>query len=120
MKTTKTQPNSGLTALAKHPGWRQPKALRSTVEEVKRKILSMSAEEREELIEALIARADEILDSGLKAQTYPGQNCLWAADLLGAAGRIATMKARPRSTVPKLCRIEALTQGEAEEIEALL
>lgn len=90
---------------------------------MKARILKMTLEQRTDLAQNLREKADSVLNGDFEAESFKGENCLWAGDLLRAAGIITGLKDKKNvilHSVPLCCTLEGLTQGEAEEIESIL
>lgn len=94
-----------------------------TINAITEKIITMSEEDRADLVERLKEKAADIGGGNFGEEDYPGQNALWAGDLYAAAGRIETIGHEEEASGYcdlDQCGIGALTNSEAEEIEAML
>ena len=87
------------------------------------RLTKMSLRQRRSLVDRLRMEAEDILAGGYDPEDVPGDNNLWAGDLLLAAGKIARM----RATKEVLAAFDSPERGigtlsatEVEEIEALL
>jgi hypothetical protein len=96
---------------------------KSTQASVKAQLRKLTAEQRDCLVAALVDKAFRIIRDAYAPEDHPGDDYLWAGDLLRAAGLIQRLKMSRRdlkaASIADCCQFNALSQSEAEEIEAL-
>ena len=91
--------------------------------EIKQQIRNLTTEQRAEIVERLSDKAQRILLGQYDPEDHPGDNYLWAGDLLRAAGLIQRREMSDEehaaASISDCCQFDAMTQSEAEEIEAI-
>jgi hypothetical protein len=96
---------------------------KSTQASVKAQLRKLTAEQRGLIVTALVDKAFRIIRYNYTTENHPGDDYLWAGDLLRAAGLIQRLKMSRRdlkaASIADCCRFDALSQSEAEEIKAL-